>query len=146
MARALARTVFLCLLFALPGASLQARSICLSVQTAQTTSNYPVRNGDELRLTFRHSIYGSAVEEQFRLTERGLQPVEFRYGEARLVEFYGYDSAIRVLGRWIVRKPGAVLRTVDVQSASPILVTFRGHELTLATRRHAKTRLAITAC
>ena len=39
----------------------------------------PASVGEELRLSFRHSIYGSQVEEQFRITEDGRETTKILY-------------------------------------------------------------------
>lgn len=58
--------------------------------------------GDEVRLHFRHSLYGSQVEEHFRVAKDGFQSVRLRYAERRLVEFYGHEAARREEGWWVV--------------------------------------------
>src|SRR3989338_598453 len=76
---------------------------CLKIERPlEQAITIPASVGEELRLSFRHSIYGSKVEEQFRITEDGLETTELRYSEARLVEFYGYDAARLDRGWWIV--------------------------------------------
>lgn len=149
MPASLGRIAFLFLLPTLPAAApLEARALCLSVQTAQVTADYPIEIGDRLSLIFRHSIYGSQVEEQLRLSEHGLQPVEYRYAEPRLVEFYGHESAIRAGGRWIVRKPGPVLPSLDLHAsqAASIRIALRGQTLALPTQPHGRARLTVGVC
>ena len=62
----------------------------------------PLAVHDEARLAFRHSIYGSQVEEHFRVAENGFELVRLRYAEERLVEFYGHESARSENGWWVV--------------------------------------------
>ena len=84
--------------------------ICLEVERPlKQAVTIPASVGEELRLSFRHSIYGSQVEEQFRITEEGLETTGLRYSEARLVEFYGYEGARFEAGWWIV---GGKRRTI----------------------------------
>jgi hypothetical protein len=56
----------------------------------------------ELRLSFNHSMHGSAVEEIFQVQGDGFHLIQLRYSERRLVDFYGYESAKFVGGAWIV--------------------------------------------
>ncbi|MGH7408278.1 MAG: DUF1850 domain-containing protein [Candidatus Methylomirabilales bacterium] len=62
----------------------------------------PAAVGDEVHLHFRHSLYGSQVEEHFRVARDGFQSVRLRYAERRLVEFYGHEAARREEGWWVV--------------------------------------------
>ena len=89
----------------------------------------PASVGEELRLSFRHSIYGSQVEEQFRITEDGLETTELRYSEARLVEFYGYDAARFERGWWIVEGKHRIIPFLDLRvSPESLLQIFLGSE------------------
>jgi hypothetical protein len=91
-----------------------AEPVCLNVQKTGAIARYPVSIGDKFNITFRHSIYGSQVEEQFRVTSQGFQLTELRYAEPRLVEFYGHEWAANEDGRWVVRKLGTVLASLDL--------------------------------
>jgi len=80
-----------------------AQSLCVRLTEASGTErNIPVQLGNTLRLKFRHSIYGSEVEEVFTLQRNGFQLNQLRYSEARLVDFYGHDQAKHANGAWIV--------------------------------------------
>ena len=108
-------TGFSFLLFgSLPATAAGAQPVCLNVQKTGAIARYPVSLGDEFNITFRHSIYGSQVEEQFRVTSHGFQLTELRYAEPRLVEFYGHEWATNEDGRWVVRKLGNVLASLDL--------------------------------
>lgn len=108
-------TGFSFLLFgSLPATAAGAQPVCLNVQKTGAIARYPVSLGDEFNITFRHSIYGSQVEEQFRVTSHGFQLTELRYAEPRLVEFYGHEWAANEDGRWVVRKLGNVLASLDL--------------------------------
>ena len=127
-----------------------AQPICLNVQTKSGPGHYDIAAGDELYLTFPHSIYGSQVEEHFRTTSEGFQLTELRYAELRLVEFYGHDSAVKEDGGWVVRKRGRLLAVLDlrVSPGSWISVFFGTEKLTV---KHDSTsdghaRLALSAC
>jgi hypothetical protein len=78
----------------------------------------PVNLGGMLRLSFRHSIYGSQVEEVFSLRPGGFQLTQLRYGEARLVEFYGHESASRDNNAWVVTPAPIHLSRLDLKSSS----------------------------
>lgn len=58
--------------------------------------------GDEARIGFRHSVYGSRVEECFRVLAGGLRLAGVRYEEYRLVEFYGRERGQRDGDWWAV--------------------------------------------
>jgi hypothetical protein len=62
----------------------------------------PAVAGEVARLAFQHSVYGSAVEEEFVVESDGLRLVRVRYGEARLAEFYGHEHARRDGAWWVV--------------------------------------------
>jgi hypothetical protein len=127
-----------------------AGPVCLTVQGTGATTSYPASIGDTFHLTFAHSIYGSQVEEQFRVTSQGFQLIELRYAEPRLVEFYGHERAANEHGRWIVRKSGPVLASLDlhVSPESSIGVMFGSEMLTI---KHdalsaGRARLVLSAC
>ncbi|MBI4392163.1 MAG: DUF1850 domain-containing protein, partial [candidate division NC10 bacterium] len=93
--------------------------ICLRVEAGGGPgAAFPVAEGEEVRLAFRHSLYGSPVEETFRVTAEGFRLVRLRYGEERLVEFYGHEGARRE-GDWWVVETGGPTRGSLVLRASP---------------------------
>ena len=98
----------------LPVTAAGAEPICLNVQKTGAIERYPVSLGDKVDITFRHSIYGSQVEERFRVTSQGFQLTELRYAEPRLVEFYGHEWAVNEDDRWVVRKLGTVSASLDL--------------------------------
>ena len=125
--------------------------ICLNAQSMGRTAHYPIAAGDGVYLTFPHSIYSTLVEEHFRVTAQGFQLVELRYADPRLVEFYGHEWAANEDGRWVVRKRGPLLPTLDlrVSPGSWIAVLFGDENLTLQQHNalsdgHA--RLTLSAC
>ncbi len=103
---------------------------CLKIERPlKQAITIPASVGEELRLSFRHSIYGSQVEEQFRITEDGLETTELRYSEARLVEFYGYDAARFEAGWWIVEGKHRTIPFLDLRvSPESLLQIFLGSE------------------
>jgi hypothetical protein len=127
-----------------------AQPVCLNVQTKRGSAHYPIGVGDELYLTFPHSIYGSQVEEHFSVTPEGFQLLELRYAEPRLVEFYGHESAANEDSRWVVRKLGPVLTILDlhVSPDSWIRVRFGAEKLTLTdnTLSDGRARMVLSAC
>lgn len=127
-----------------------AQPVCLNVQTKGASAHHPIAVGDELYLTFPHSIYGSQVEEHFRATSKGFQLVELRYADPRLVEFYGHEWAGNEEGRWVVRKRGPLLAILDlhVSPGSWIGVIFGTEKLTIKhdLLSNGRARLALSAC
>ncbi|HWO42758.1 MAG TPA: hypothetical protein VNO43_13240, partial [Candidatus Eisenbacteria bacterium] len=78
-------------------------SICLELSSGSHRTAYRLHPDDRLRLSFHHSLYGSLVEEHFRVSPDGFQLFEARYAELRLAEFYGHELATFDNGSWIVR-------------------------------------------
>ena len=103
---------------------------CLKIERPlKQAITIPASVGEELRLSFRHSIYGSQVEEQFRITEEGLETTELRYSEARLVEFYGYEAARFEAGWWIVEGKHQIIPFLDLRvSPESLLQISLGNE------------------
>jgi hypothetical protein len=138
--------VFGCFLVTVAG----TEPVCLSVQTTGPATHHPVAVGDKIHVIFPHSIYGSLVEEQFRVMSQGFQLVELRYAEPRLVEYYGHECAAKEDGRWVLRKLGPVLATLDlhVSPDSRIAVTFGAEKLTVTHNplSDGRARLALSAC
>jgi hypothetical protein len=127
-----------------------AEPVCLTVHNTGATTRYPISIGDKLNLTFAHSIYGSQVEEQFRITSHGFQLIELHYAEARLVEFYGHEWAANEHGRWVVRKLGPVSGSLElhVSPGSSIGVMFGAEKLMVKHNALSggRARLALSAC
>ena len=127
-----------------------AQPICLTVQTKSGIAHHAIAVGDELYLTFPHSIYGSQVEEHFRATSKEFQLTELRYAELRLVEFYGHEWAAKEDGWWVVPKRGPLSAILDlrVSPGSWISVTFGTEKLTVKhdSASDGRARLALSAC
>jgi hypothetical protein len=87
--------------------------VTLSESRGQTV--YPVAVSDKVILSFAHSIYGSQVEEEFRVVPRGFESVKLRYAERRLLEFYGHESAKRESGWWVIDNPGRLVRNLELR-------------------------------
>ena len=124
---------------------------CLHVEAGDgPVAALPVADGEEMRLAFRHSLYGSPVEEAFRVTAEGLRLVRVRYGEERLVEFYGHERARREGDWWIVEtggpSPGALMLRVSPESR--VRVTVGKRRILLGERGEpgGRVRLAVAAC
>jgi hypothetical protein len=115
-----------------------------------TEVTYPIVVGDALHLSFRHSIYGSQVEEQFQVAPGGFRANKLRYAELRLVEFYGYESATNEDGWWVVHNPGREFPTLDLRAsrAASIDIIFTGQTLSLRndTAIEGRARLSVSAC
>lgn len=87
--------------FLTPPLPAEARCVRLEAEGGAVASTR-VEVGDEVRLRFQHSLWGSPVEEDFRIAGEGLELVRLRYGERRLVEFYGHEAARRDGDWWVV--------------------------------------------
>lgn len=96
-----------------------AQSFCVQLSNdLGIERSVPVNLGGMLRLSFRHSIYGSQVEEVFSLAPGGFQLRQLRYSEARLVEFYGHESASRDNDAWVVTPAPIHLSSLNLKSSS----------------------------
>jgi hypothetical protein len=137
---------FVCLLIT----AAAAQPVCLNVQTKRGSAHHPIAAGDELYLTFPHSIYGSQVEEHFRATSEGFQLTELRYAEPRLIEFYGHESAVKEDGWWVVPRRGPLLAILDlrVSPGSWIGVIFATEKLTVKhdSASEGRARLVLGSC
>ena len=132
------------------GSPAGAQRVCLTLDTEQKTVIYPIVVGDVLYLSFRHSIYGSEVEEQFHVAPGGFRANKLRYAELRLVEFYGYESATNEDGWWVVHNPGREFPSIDlrVSREASIRITFLDQTISLQndTAIDGRVRLSVSAC
>jgi hypothetical protein len=141
----------LALLFALAlGSPAAAQRVCLTFHTEQQRVTYPIVVGDALHLSFRHSIYGSQVEEQFQVAPGGFRANKLRYAEQRLVEFYGHESATNEDGWWIVHNPGREFPSLHlrVSRESSLRLTFLDQTISLRsdTAIDGRAHLSVSAC
>jgi len=124
--------------------------VCLTLDRDQQVVTYPIAIGDNLHLSFRHSIYGSQVEEQFQVVPGGFRANKLRYAELRLVEFYGHESATNEGGWWIVHNPGREFPSLDlrVSREASIRITFLDQTFSLQndTAIDGHTRLSVSTC
>ena len=139
------------LLFALALDSPAAdQRVCLTVDMDQQVVTYPIGIGDNLHLSFRHSIYGSQVEEQFAVAPKGFRANKLRYAELRLVEFYGYESATNEDGWWVVHNPGREFPSLDLRASreASIRITFIDQKISFEndTAIDGRARLSVSAC
>jgi hypothetical protein len=111
---------------------------------------YPVSVGDKITLSFAHSIYGSGIEEVFRVAQLGFESVKLRYAELRLVEYYGHEGATRDNDWWVVDNPGREIPVLElrVSESASMQIGIGAHDITL---RHGKdgngaARLTAGAC
>jgi hypothetical protein len=138
------------LIAVLPIPVARAETACVTVQAGQRLASYEVAMGDRLALVFTHSIYGTRVEERFRIGSHGFQPVQLRYAEQRLVEFYGHESARHESGWWVVDGSGGELAALDLRASqdASMRVVFRDHQISLggnpSSDNHA--RLSVSSC
>jgi hypothetical protein len=87
----------------------------VALRSERGVRTVPVVVGEIVRLGFRHSVYGSTVEEEFLVEEGGLRLVRLRYGEARLVEYYGHEQARHDAGWWIVDADPSLHASITVR-------------------------------
>jgi hypothetical protein len=132
------------------GSAAAAQKVCLTLDTEQQRTTHPVLVGDALNLNFRHSIYGSQVEEQFQVARTGFRANKLRYAELRLVEFYGHESATNEDGWWVVHNPGREFPGLDLRASreASIRVTFSDQTISLQndTALDGRLRLSVNAC
>ncbi|MGZ8479747.1 MAG: hypothetical protein ACXW6K_17290 [Candidatus Binatia bacterium] len=106
--------------------------------------------GGAMRLSFRHSIYGSQVEEVFSLRRDGFQLTQLRYSEARLVDFYGYENADLENGAWVVNPPPVLLPSLNLNiSADATMALYfdrRYDSKPLTIRPTGALRLTVASC
>ena len=103
-----------------------------------------------MRLSFRHSIYGSQVEELFALRRDGFLLTQIRYGEARLVDFYGYENAELENGAWVVNPPPVLLPSLSLNTSADGAMSLQfdrhGHTKPLAIQTTGALRLTLASC
>ena len=110
----------------------------------------PAFIGSEIRLRFAHSIYGSRVEEVFRLGPEAFHVTALRYAEPRLVEFYGHDRAVYENGAWVVRPRSAPIASLGLRTSSAaamsLLVEQEQRFINLAIPANSVLHLTIASC
>lgn len=142
------------LVFAVVAAALlplraRAASLCIAVEkNGSFWRQIRTSPGSEVRLLFQHSIYGSRVEEIFRLRPNGFQLSELRYAEHRLVDFYGHERARFENSMWVVKPQPALVPSLNLQTSSGAWLAF-DHETTpsrLTVPTDGPLRLTVSAC
>ena len=123
----------------------EATAVCLNLETSDQTVTHSDVAGAELRVTFSHSIYGSEVQEEFRIIPTGFEPAKLRYAELRLVEFYGHESARREGSWWVVQQTGRAFPLLDFQVSrdSWVRIGFGNRAVTIS---DGSARLSVGAC
>ena len=134
-----------------PPAPAHAAGLCLKVDTGgREALSLPIANGGKLRLSFINSVYGSSVEEVFRIGDEGLQSFRLSYAEPRLVEFYGHEGASYENGSWVVAPAPRRFKTLDlrVSGDSAIEIAVDGGVVALreTARIGANARLSVASC
>jgi hypothetical protein len=132
------------------GNAAASERVCVILDTEQLRLTHPIVVGEALHLSFRHSIYGSEVEEQFQVVPGGFRANKLRYAEMRLVEFYGHESATNEDGWWIVHNPGREFSTLDLHASreSSLRITFLDQTISVRsdTAIDGRARLSVNAC
>ena len=126
-----AAAAFWLLVAALPRPVAGAETLCLTLDGEERKATFAVGVGDKLALAFTHSIYGTQVEEHFRIGAGAFQLFQLRYEELRLVEFYGHESARLENGWWVVDQVGGELAALDLRASqdASMRVVFRDHQI-----------------
>jgi hypothetical protein len=138
------------LIAAISVAPVNAKGTCLHLQAGDRSFLYPVNLATGFSISFLHSIYGTAVQEQFQITSTGFQTEKLRYAELRLAEFYGHEAPKLEQGWWTVNNSGMELRQLDLRLSkeSAVEISFGEQRIWLAENQrmgdHA--RLSITTC
>lgn len=103
-----------------------AQSLCLRlVNQSGAVHSLPARIGDRLSVRFHHSIYRSQVEERFALRSEGFALAELRYSEARLVDFYGHESATEQDGAWVVTPSPRSIAELNLNLSADAAMTLQ---------------------
>ena len=128
----------------------RAQTTCVTLSESGGQTVYPVAVGDKVTLSFAHSIYGSQIEEEFRVVRRGFESGKLRYAELRLVEFYGHESAKQENNWWVVDNPGRHIPALELRvsqvTSMRITVGARGIVLRHSAASGGRVRLTAGAC
>ena len=132
-------------------AGIHGESRCVHVKKdGSEWRTVPAFIGSEIRLRFAHSIYGSRVEEVFRLGPEAFHVTALRYAEPRLVEFYGHDRAVYENGAWVVRPRSAPIASLGLRTSSAaamsLLVEQEQRSINLAIPANSVLHLTIASC
>lgn len=132
-------------------ATSNAEQLCVRLESPnRVVRQVTARPGATMRLTFRHSIYGSQVDELFALRQDGFQPRQLRYAEARLAEFYGHDNAKFDKGAWVVQPNAALLPSVNLILSADAAMALHFEELanreTILLQPGGALRLTVASC
>lgn len=132
-------------------AGIHGESPCVQVKKdGSVWRTMPALIGSEIRLRFAHSIYGSRVEEIFRLGADAFHLAELRYAEPRLVEFYGHDRAIYENGAWVVRPRSAPISSLGLRTSSVVPISLvveqEQRSIDLAIPANSALHLRIASC
>jgi hypothetical protein len=139
------------MLFAwLAAGSAEGERICLHVATdGAPAAFFETAPGDKIAVQFSHSLYGSAVEEEFYVTATGFRTRQLRYGEPRLVEFYGHDSSHEENGMWVVDPRAIDSKFLDLHVSfdAAMRIVFGDRVLLLGdSRADRRARLFVGVC
>jgi hypothetical protein len=127
-----------------------AETVCLTLDGGENKRTFEVAVGDKLSLSFTHSIFGSQVEEHFRIGATAFQLSELRYAEPRLVEFYGHESARREAGGWVVRPKPILLPSLNLNLSNDASMSLFFDQpiipLKLVIQPGSTLRLSVASC
>lgn len=96
-----------------------ATRMCIRLKTdTGGERSLPVKFNGHMRLSFRHSIYASQVDEVFSLRPGGFELSQLRYAERRLAEFYGHENARLEDGVWIVNPAPTLFSSLNLRGGA----------------------------
>lgn len=131
--------------------SSDAQSLCVQLTKGESVvQSVSVNLGSAMRLRFLHSIYGSQVEEVFVLQHDGFQLTQLRYGEARLVDFYGHEKAEFEDGAWVINPTPRIFPSLhfNVSTDKSMALLFDHHDdyKPIMIRPTGALRLTVVSC
>ena len=134
----------------LPDISIAQPSCVQLTNGTSLVQQMPITLGSVMRLKFRHSIYGSQVEEIFALQHEGIHLTQLRYGEARLVDFYGHENARFDQGVWVVSPAPRQFQSLNLTTSgeTPMSLYFEKQIQfnQLITQSSGALRLTVASC
>ena len=137
------------LLGTLLSANSNAHLLCMQLTNAKGVEKIvPVHRGSAMRLSFLHSIYGSQVEEIFVVQRDGFHLTQLRYGEARLVDFYGHENARFDNGVWSVSPAPTPFQSLHLATSAetPISIHVDNQINALVSQSSGALRLTLASC
>jgi hypothetical protein len=134
----------------LPDISIAQPSCVQFTNGTSLVQQVPITLGSVMRLKFRHSIYGSEVEEIFAMQHDGFHLTQLRYGEARLVDFYGHENARFDRDVWVVSPAPRRFQSLNLTTSAetPMSLYFENQSQfnPLISQSSGALRLTVASC